>query len=231
MVNQIITALELLAEKDRKERSKVMFPTSMKVLGVRATGIKQVTAECWTEMKNKTPDTSVKLAKELVKTKILEANQVAFLLLWQNKKALRLINIKDIEELGQNIDNWVTVDSLSVMISGVAWRENQITDEDVLSWLNSENRWWRRTAVVSTVPLNLKAKGGRGDTQRTLMICEKVIDDRYDMIVKALSWALRELSKSDRKAVENFMDQYQTRLANRVKKEVYTKLSTGRKNG
>lgn len=231
MVNQIITALELLAEKDRKERSKVMFPTSMKILGVRAAGIKQVTTECWEEMKNKTTDDSLKLAKELVKTKILEANQVAFLLLWMNKAALRTINIKDIEELGQNIDNWVTVDSLSVMVSGIAWRQNQITNEDVLNWLNSENRWWRRTAVVSTVPLNLKTKGGRGDTERTLMICEKAINDRDDMIIKALSWALRELSKRDKEAVEDFMDQHHSRLANRVKKEVYTKLTTGRKNG
>lgn len=231
MVNQIITALELLAEKDRKERSKVMFPTSMKLLGVRAAGIKQVTKECWEIMKNKTPHDTIKLAKELVKTKILEVNQVAFILLWKNKKALRAINLKDIEELGQNIDNWVTVDSLSLMISGIAWRENQITDKDILNWLESENRWWRRTAVVSTVPLNLKAKGGRGDTGRTLMVCEKVVEERDDMIVKALSWALRELSKRDKNAVEDFMTKHHLKLANRVKKEVYSKLTTGLKNG
>jgi 3-methyladenine DNA glycosylase AlkD len=51
------------------------------------------------------------------------------------------------------------------------------------------------------------------------------------MIVKALSWALRELSKSDKPAVEEFMKKYDSRLAGRVRKEVYTKLLTGRKNG
>jgi 3-methyladenine DNA glycosylase AlkD len=85
--------------------------------------------------------------------------------------------------------------------------------------------------VVSTVPLNLKARGGTGDTKRTLMICEKVVDDREDMIVKALSWALRELSKSDKPAVEKFMAKYDSKLAGRVRREVYTKLETGRKNG
>jgi len=208
-----------------------MFPTQMKVLGVRAAGIYQVTNECWEEMKNKAPEELLKLAKDLVKTKILEVNQVAFLLLWKSKKALQLIRLKDVEELGQNIDNWATVDSLSLMISGWAWREHQISNSDVLNWLKSENRWWRRTAVVSTVPLNLKARGGTGDAKRTLMICEKVIDDRDDMIVKALSWALRELSKSDREAVERFMKKYDSRLAGRVRREVYTKLTTGRKNG
>lgn len=231
MIDQTIDALKLLAETERKERSKIMFPTSMEVLGVRAAGIKQVADECWSAMKNNAPSESLKLAKKLVKTRILEVNQVAFLLLWKNKKALRLIQLKDIEELGQNIDNWVTVDTLSVMITGWAWRENQISDTEVLNWLKSKNRWWRRTAVVSTIPLNLRSRGGKGDVSRTLMICEKVVDDRDDMIVKALSWALRELSKSNKMAVENFMKRYDSKLAGRVKREVYTKLTTGRKNG
>lgn len=229
--SQIISQLKAVSDTERKERSKIMLPTSMKLLGVRAPNMKKVIDEYWKEMKALPPPVLLEFAKELVKTKILECNQVAFLLLWKNKNALRLIKLKDIEELGENIDNWVTVDTLSILVSGWAWREKQITNEDVLNWLNSESRWWRRTAVVSTVTLNLKARGGTGDAQRTLLICEKVVDDRDDMIVKALSWALRELSKSDKPAVEDFMAKYDSRLAGRVRKEVYTKLETGRKNG
>ena len=150
---------------------------------------------------------------------------------WKNKKALNQLNLNDLEYLGKNMDNWATTDTFSVLISGWAWRNHQIQDNDILSWLNSDNRWWRRAAVVSTVPLNLRSRGGTGDTKRTLMICEKVINDRDDMIVKALSWALRELSKSDKKAVEEFMKNYDEKLAGRVRREVYTKLETGRKNG
>uniref|UniRef100_UPI003216B4E9 DNA alkylation repair protein n=1 Tax=uncultured Draconibacterium sp. TaxID=1573823 RepID=UPI003216B4E9 len=231
MIDQTITALKLVSEKERKKRSIMMFPTSMTVLGVRAQNIRKVVDECWREFKNESPEKLLEFSKELIKTRILEANQVAFLLLWKNKNALQLIGLKDIEELGQNIDNWVTVDSLSLMISGWAWRENQITDTDVLNWLKSNNRWWRRTAVVSTVPLNLQSRGGTGDVKRTLMICEKVVSDRDDMIVKALSWALRELSKRDKSAVGKFMAKYDLQLAGRVRREVYSKLETGRKNG
>ena len=85
--------------------------------------------------------------------------------------------------------------------------------------------------MVSTVPLNLRSRGGSGDVKRTLLICEKIVHDRDDMIIKALSWALRELSKSDKKAVESFMKKYHDVLAGRVRREVYTKLETGRKNG
>jgi len=230
-VELIINKLRAVAEIKRKERSNVMLPTAMEVLGVTAPNIKIIVKECMPEIKKLSPEKILEFSKNLVKTKILECNQIAFLLLYEIKDAQKLVGLKDIEELGKNIDNWVSVDTLSVLISGQAWRENQITDKDILNWLKSDNRWWRRTAVVSTVPINLKARGGKGDTNRTLLICEKVVDDRDDMIVKALSWALRELSKSDKPAVEKFMAKYDSRLAGRVRREVYTKLKTGRKNG
>lgn len=231
MIAQVISTLELLAEEQRAERSKIVFPTAMKIIGVRAPNIHKVVSECWAEKQHTLPKDLLVFAKQLVKTQIFECNQVAFLLLWKNKKALQLIDLTDLQELGMNMDNWATVDTFSVLISGYAWRNNQITNENVLQWLKSDNRWWRRTAVVSTVALNLKARGGNGDTKRTLLICEKVIHDRDDTIVKALSWALRELSKSDKPAVEEFMAINQGNLAGRVKREVYTKLETGRKNG
>jgi 3-methyladenine DNA glycosylase AlkD len=87
----------------------------------------------------------------------------------------------------------------------------------------------RRAALVSTVPLNLAAAGGTGDAPRTLDICRRLVDDRDDMVVKALSWALRELVARDREAVRGFLADHDARLAARVRREVATKLDTGRK--
>ena len=200
-------------------------------MGVRTPNFRKLFKNWWEEIRLWSPEELIQFAKELVETRIFECNQLAYEILWKNKNALKLLNLKDLEELGRNMDNWATTDTFSVLLSGFAWRENQITDADVLNWLKSDNRWWRRAAVVSTVPLNLKSRGGKGDTKRTLMICEKVISDRDNMIVKALSWALRELSKSDKPAVETFMKEYDSQLAGLVRREVYTKLETGRKNG
>jgi 3-methyladenine DNA glycosylase AlkD len=57
-----------------------------------------------------------------------------------------------------------------------------------------------------------------------------VVDDREDLIRKALSWALRELSKRDPAAVQDFLDKYQNRLAGLVIREVNHKLEFGTKN-
>ncbi len=62
------------------------------------------------------------------------------------------------------------------------------------------------------------------------MICNRFIDDHHDMINKAMSWALRELSKVDHPAVVDFMETHEPRLNNRVKREVWNKLNTGLKN-
>lgn len=74
--------------------------------------------------------------------------------------------------------------------------ENLISTEKVKGYLTSNDFWIRRIAVVATVSLNQKARGGHGDSKRTVEICRLVVDDHNDMIVKALSWALRELAKS-----------------------------------
>jgi len=84
--------------------------------------------------------------------------------------------------------------------------------------------------VVSTVPLNNKARGGRGDAERTLLICRMLVNDRDDMVVKALSWALRELSKRDLDSAKKFLEENERALAPRVIREVRNKLHTGLKN-
>ena len=101
---------------------------------------------------------------------------------------------------------------------------------DWTRWAASPDRWWRRAALVSTVPLNLRSRGGTGDPERTLDICRRLAADGDDMVVKALSWALRELVVWDPEAVRGFLDDHHQVLAARVRREVRHKLETGRKH-
>ena len=135
-----------------------------------------------------------------------------------------------VEELGTGIDSWWTVDAFGSTLAGPAWRDGLIDTPTIEGWARSPDRWWRRAALVSTVSLNVRSRGGQGDPDRTLGICEMLVDDHDDMVVKALSWALRELIIHDRAAVEGFLDDHAAVLAARVKREVRNKLTTGLKN-
>ena len=130
-----------------------------------------------------------------------EGRQAAYEIPARHKPAFAALSTSEVERLGKGIDNWASVDSFSSLISGPAWHEGRVTDAAVTKWARSPDRWWRRAAVVSTVPLNQKSKGGTGDTPRTLLICKLVAADRNDMVAKGLSWALRELAERDPQAV------------------------------
>jgi 3-methyladenine DNA glycosylase AlkD len=144
--------------------------------------------------------------------------------------ALAILDRAQLERLGSGISSWDQVDCFACYLSGPAWREGRIDDQAIMHWARSKDRWWRRAALVSTVPLNVKARGGRGDARRTLRICTLLIDDRDEMVAKALSWALRALAGQDPEAVRRFVKENEARLPALVRREVQRKLATGRKN-
>ncbi len=128
------------------------------------------------------------------------------------------------------MDRWEAVDTFAPLLAGPAWREGQIADALIHAWAASPDRWWRRAALVSTIGLNVRARGGRGDTPRTLAVCTLLVADRDDMVVKALSWAMRALVPHDPAAVRAFLADHAATVAPRVRREVRAKLETGLKN-
>jgi len=115
-------------------------------------------------------------------------------------------------------------------VSGPAWAAERIRDAKVKGWAKSFDRWHRRAALISTLALN-DCPVARDSTKRTLEICRMLISDRDDMVVKAMSWALRRLGTVDPEASRNFINQHKEQLASRIVREVSRKLETGRKDG
>jgi len=184
---------------------------------------KQVAHEC--------PEVIVGIGFSLVGIPGFAYRFLAYEMILSHKGALSSLGPGDVQRLGRGLDNWGSVDTFACYISGPAWRQRQLTDDLIHRWARSKDRWQRRAAVVSTVPLNNKARGGTGDSRRTLAVCELVVKDRDDMVVKALSWALRELSKRYPELVHQYIARHEGDLAPRVLREVRNKLSTGRKSG
>jgi 3-methyladenine DNA glycosylase AlkD len=155
---------------------------------------------------------------------------IAYELVAAHRAALAALDRRRLARWSRRLASWETVDLFGCTIGGQAWRAGVLTDVDIQNWACSPNRWCRRLALVCTVPLNSRARGGVGDTRRTLRLCTDLVDDRDDMVVKALSWALRELAKRDPGAVRRFLARHDERLAGRVRREVMCKLTTGLKN-
>lgn len=180
------------------------------------------------ELQGADPESILNLARELIEG--YGHRWVAYELILSHQAAFRSLGEAELNQLGQGIDSWGSVDSFARLLSGPAWRDGQVRDELIHEWARSPDRWWRRAALVSTLALNVRSHGGKGDVPRTLATCRLLVDDRDDMVVKAMSWALRGLVVHDPEAVREFLAEHEDRLAARVKREVRNKLATGLKN-
>jgi 3-methyladenine DNA glycosylase AlkD len=180
------------------------------------------------EVASLAPDQLLQVVHDLLHARVHRF--IAYELVLHHPASIATLTPAQVESLGAGINSWGDVDCFGCFIAGPAWRAGRISDRLVHSWTRSDDWCWRRAALVATVPLNSRAQGGTGDTKRTLAVCRLLIDDREDLVVKALSWALRELSKRDAENVRGFIEEHRNRLAARVLREVGNKLVTGLKN-
>jgi len=229
IIEDIIHSLSELAEEKRRRFAQTSYPTCMQILGVTVPNLKGVLKEVKIQVKGWEPESKINLCRRLIETDIFECQQLAFELLGRDKKALATMTSDDIEAFGKNLDNWISVDYYAVFIVGYAWRTGKIGIEWVKEFLKSDNIWIKRIAIVATVALNQKARGGTGDASQTLSICQLAVEDHEEMIIKALSWALRELAKVDPESVAEFMELHREKLHKKALREVTHKLEFGTK--
>jgi DNA alkylation repair enzyme len=165
----------------------------------------------------------IRIADRLIDQGVPGLRFVAYELCAHHPGASARVRTRTLARLGRGLASWSDVDCFAIFIAGPAWRARQLPDHVVFSWTRSPDHWWRRAALVSTVPL-------KGDVRRTLRICAALEVDRDPMVWKAVSWALRALAKSEPAAVRRFVDSHELALARGVVREVRSKLDTGVKS-
>ncbi|GDX79266.1 hypothetical protein LBMAG42_10770 [Deltaproteobacteria bacterium] len=227
MIQAFFDGLAASGDPARAEHALGYFPTAMRHLGVTTPRLRAC-LQPLVRAQRAAPDADVVFA--LWSNGIFEARQAAYQLLESVPRLRRSLSREAVLALAAGNDNWCSVDTYGTYLAGPAWREGVLTDADIAAWSASPDRWLRRTAIVSTIALNIKARGGRGDVPRTLAVCARHVSERDDMVQKGLSWAVRACIEHDAEAVAEFLTEHDAALAGRVKREVRNKLRTGKKN-
>lgn len=105
----------------------------------------------------------------------------------------------------KGINNWDLVDLSAPKIIGKHLFKK---DRSILfKFALSKNLWEKRIAVLSTYEFIRN-----NDFQTTLEIAELLVDDKHDLIHKAVGWMLREIGKRDLKTEENFLKLYYKKM-------------------
>ncbi|HEX6385397.1 MAG TPA: DNA alkylation repair protein, partial [Anaerolineae bacterium] len=87
----------------------------------------------------------LELARELLKT--YGQRWVAYELIRDHEEAFQRIGEAELEELGQGIDSWGSVDAFARTLAGPLWLRGRVSDGLIHKWAQSDDRWWRRAAL------------------------------------------------------------------------------------
>ena len=105
----------------------------------------------------------------------------------------------------KNINNWGLVDTSAHYILG-----DYLLDKDrkiLYKFAKSDNLWEKRIAIISTF-----AFIRNNDFKDTINIAEILLNDKHDLIHKAVGWMLREVGKKDQNLEEEFLKKHHTTM-------------------
>jgi 3-methyladenine DNA glycosylase AlkD len=206
--------------KDIRSRLDLLNPPN-------TTAVREVRKEFSRQIAMQTPVAVTQLALHLLDENSDLLRFFTYELVSHHKPTAESLSTDDLLKLGRGLKGWVSVDCFATYLSGPMWSQRRLSDKTVAIWARSPDRWWRRTALVSTVALSRRGKPD--DLQKVARICAILTADRDDMVVKALSWAVREVAKKHPEEARNFLTAHKHALASRVTREVNNKLRTGLK--
>jgi len=103
--------------------------------------------------------------------------------------------------LAEYCGNWGLVDNLAPTVLTPLIRQNPELASQVVQWTASSNLWVRRGAAVTFV----KLVDDEGFRDAAYDIATRLLDDKEDLIHKAVGWLLREAGKRDRDRLEAYL--------------------------
>jgi 3-methyladenine DNA glycosylase AlkD len=140
--------------------------------------------------------------QKLLKNKYHEARLTALLILvekyerGENKKEIYKFYLENT----RHINNWDLVDLSAPKIVGEYLSDKKRERSILYKFSRSKNIWERRIATLATYTFIRKNK-----FVDTFRIAEILLNDKHDLIHKAVGWMLREVGNRDREAEENFL--------------------------
>ncbi len=201
---EITTYLRSLADEERARHALRYFKAEPggyghgdKFLGIRAPIIRQAA--------KKYASASVDTAIKLLKSEYHEIRLFALLLLASRFEKSDAAGQEEIYRIylehTRYINNWDLTDSSAPYIVGGFLHDK---DRSILHKLaRSKSLWERRIAVMATFWFIRD-----GDYDDALRIAERLLNDREDLIHKAVGWMLREIGKRDHAAEVAFLKTY-----------------------
>ncbi|EKE14911.1 MAG: hypothetical protein ACD_12C00245G0003 [uncultured bacterium] len=208
MFNQLIKELKKEADPEKAKNLSWFFKTGKGEYG-EGDQFLGITVPKLREISKRYQSLDLNDLQKLLDSKIHEHRLSALMILrMQYQKSLRLASLSQGKQIVEfylkntkKINNWDLVDLSCHYILG-----NWLLDKDrkiLYKLAKSKNLWEKRIAIISTF-----AFIHNNQYIDTLKISEILLNDKHDLIHKAVGWALREIGKKDKETEIKFLNKY-----------------------
>ncbi|NCN86357.1 DNA alkylation repair protein [archaeon] len=155
------------------------------------------------EIAKRHPELSYQDFQKLLNSDIHEYRMLAGILLVNRYRGNEFEREKVFEFYVKNMkkfNNWDLVDVTCDKIIGNFLLNKKKKRKFLYELVKSKNLWEKRISIVSTFEFIRNNEFGD-----TLKLSEKLLNDKHDLIHKAVGWMLREVGKRDEKVLLDFL--------------------------
>ncbi len=110
-------------------------------------------------------------------------------------------DMENVEKLLTTKSWWDSVDAINKIVGHIVMKYPEIKEDIILKWMKSDNIWLNRISII----FQLKYK----EKTDTVFLSNAILyncETTEFFINKAIGWALREYSKTDKEWVKEFID-------------------------
>jgi 3-methyladenine DNA glycosylase AlkD len=193
---------EIRDSSDPEKEALLMryFREPIETHGLTSQQSKDIARKYYPEVKGDL-ERAMSLTGELLSHRNLSYSSVALRILERFRRQLEPSHFPVFDGWVGYLTNWATTDHLCTKMIAETVRKDPSLVERLLEWTGSDNRWRRRAAAVSLVPL---ARRGEmlGDVFR---VADRLMTDGDDMVQKGVGWMLKEASKRHPEEVRTYL--------------------------
>ena len=200
IVSEIKAEIKKEANPEHAKRVTQYFREPITAHGLRAPKEKEIARKYYHRIKKDLP-TALQVTQELMESRVLEEASVGIRILRRMTRHLTPDHFDTVDPWMDLLTNWANTDGLSAWIIADIVKKDPSLTYRLLEWTTSENRWRRRAAAVSLVPI-----ARRGDMlDQVFQIANRLMTDGDDMVRKGVGWLLKEASKEHPQEIRDYL--------------------------
>jgi 3-methyladenine DNA glycosylase AlkD len=207
-IGQLRAALEAVADPERAEPMARYLRNQFPFLGVPSPILRQAAKPTLAAGRGASGDDLVAFADRCWEQPEREFQAVGALLLRRWIGALEARHIDDLERYLTTRSWWDTVDSLAAWSVGPLVRANPELVEVMDRWIDDDDIWLARTAIIHQLSYKDETDG-----DRLFRYAEARAGDTEFFIRKAIGWALRQYARTEPDRVRAFVAANRDRLS------------------